>query len=169
MTVEQEIQAIADVLDAFPMQRGAPDGFEVGVPPESRLPWAARLHKRGVRVHPDLAEEVSIPGNQPGMGRFNPRRWVPKDQAPESDAPPPDDSMREAAAALLEMANPAMAEKIRKLRPDEEAEFMRELEAQVPDALANLKQVRDQVEPEEPKKTAPRKTAAKKRAPKKSS
>ena len=164
MTVEQEIQAIADVLDAFPMQRGAPDGFEVGVPPESRLPWAARLHKRGVRVHPDLAEEVSIPGNQPGMGRFNPRKWVPKDQVPEPETTAPDDSMREAAAALLEMTNPAMAEKIRKLRPDEQAEFMRELEAQVPDALANLKQVRNQVEPEKP----PRKTA-KKRAPKKPS
>ena len=155
---EQQIQLLMDVLDSFPMQKGAPEGFEVGIPPESKEPWAVKLYKRGVRVDPDLAEEVAVPGNQPGMGRFNPKKWVPKDEAP-AEVPVEQDSMREAAAALLEMTNPAMAAKIRDLAPEDVPEFLQELESQVPDAVANLQQVRDKVEPaKKPAKRAPRKT-----------
>lgn len=174
MSEEQEIQALIDVLDAFPMQKGAPEGFQVAIPVESRKSWAMQLRKRGVRVHADLAEEVSVTGDQPGMGRFNPRKWVPKDQAESAVAEPAvePDGMRDAAAALLEMTNPAMADRIRSLSPEDVPEFLKELESQVPDAVANLQSVREQIEPEPekkpPAKKAARKAAPKKRAPKKS-
>ncbi len=105
------------LLDSFPGQR---DDIKVPIHPKSRRPWAEALLKRGVRVHPELMEELPIPGDHPEAGFMNPNKWVSPEEYRKYAATRPDNqTAEEQLRGLLEIVNPGLSKRIQSMTPEE--------------------------------------------------
>ncbi|PQP24170.1 phage gene 29 protein family protein [Rhodococcus opacus] len=135
------------LLDAMPPHQ---DGMQmIPIPPKARPAWARKLHAAGVRIHPELMELFPIPGEQPGMGWMNPNQWVTREEYEKTQTvvvPAEPVTNQDKALALLQSINPAFAEHLSKLSPEEAAKVLAEQEEQIPALLDSVSKVRKLME-----------------------
>lgn len=162
----EQIALLAERLDAFPAQAGAPEGTLVPVPggPDFKKKFAELMYDKGARIHLDEAVLVPVPGDQPGMGMWNFTKWVKPGEVPEATPDEPAPDVRVAVMSLLQRVNPELAEQIRTMPDDELPALRAELEAKVPNAMKQVQQINEDMAADI-KAKAPAKKAPRKRAP----
>lgn len=163
----EQVALLAERLDAFPAQAGAPEGTLVPVPggPDFKKKFAELMYDKGARIHLDEATLVPVAGDQPGMGMWNYTKWVKPGEVPDATPDEPAPDVRVAVMSLLQKVNPELAEQIRTL-PDEDLPALRaDLEAKVPDAMQQVQRINEEMAADIKTAKAPAKKAPRKRAP----
>ncbi|MBF6328726.1 hypothetical protein [Nocardia transvalensis] len=137
---DQLVMLIA-LLDAFPGQR---DGVLVPIHPKARGPWAEVLYRRGVRVHPELMEELPVSaGDHPEAAWLNPSAWVPRSEFAQQQAPTASSSEqhREQMCQMLQALDPKLAARIDAMTDDERRAARAAQAPLVPEAIEQLQQL----------------------------
>jgi len=136
----EQLAMLIGVLDAFPGHR---DGVLVPIHPKARGPWAEALLKRGVRVHPELMEELPVAGDHPEAAWMNPPRWVKREKYVEEQdaaASTPEQQMA-VMQQLLQALKPDLAKQIESMTPEQREQARQEQAAQFPVYLAQLQEL----------------------------
>jgi hypothetical protein len=128
------------ILDVMPGHR---DGVAVAIHPKGRAPWVEQLLRRGVRVHPELMEELPAPGEHPEAAWLNPANWVPRAKYPEAQEQSSSTPEQQKAQLhqILEAVNPVMAQQIRNMTPEQREQARQEQAKQLPLYMAQLNQI----------------------------
>ncbi|WP_280186041.1 MULTISPECIES: phage gene 29 protein family protein [Nocardia] len=139
-----QVDMLTMMLDAFPGQR---DGVMVPIHPKARRPWAEKLVKRGVRVHPELMEEFPTPGDHPEAGWMNPSKWVPAEEFKKyEEARPTNAQAEQQLKNLLNVIDPNLASKIAAMSDVEKREEMAKQAPHIGDMLTRLNEAREKLE-----------------------
>lgn len=142
-----QLDMLVQLLDAFPGQN---EHVIVPIPPKARLPWAKALLKRGVRVHPELMEELPAPNDRPDAGSWmTPHTWVSREEYEKQTRPTPE-QQQEQMSAMLTALDPQMAERIAAMSDAEKRAEMAEQATKIPAVIEGLAQLREQFKQGEP-------------------
>lgn len=135
-----QLAMLIGVLDAFPGHR---DGVQVPIHPKAREPWAKALLARGVRVHPELMEQLPVAGDHPEAAWMNPQKWVPKAEYAETQeaAASTPEQHREQMRQMLYALNPAELARIEQMSPEEREQERERLAQQLPNAIAHMHEI----------------------------
>lgn len=149
-----EIAAIAACLDSFPAQAAAPEGTRVPIAARIRERFAAELHAKGLRPHPDLAVLFPIPGGKPRvMGFLNPTEWVDRPRyeqylaehadAPTASMPGSHQDAVDKLTAMLAAIKPELAQRIPDMTDEERHAAARDGGNRASLAVQRLKKLTD--------------------------
>lgn len=132
-----QLAMLIGVLDSFPGHR---DGVQVGIHPKAREPWARQLLARGVRVHPELMEQLPVAGEHPEAAWMNPSQWVARAKYPEAQeaAASTPEQQAEQMRMMLNALNPGELARIERMTPEEREQERERLAQQLPTAIAHM-------------------------------
>ncbi|MFI2561509.1 phage gene 29 protein family protein [Nocardia farcinica] len=142
-------EMLTALLDAFPGQPGAPDVM-VPIHPRIRPAWAKALLARGVRVHPELMDELPVVStDHPEAGWLQPMAWVSRAKYAEQQSAAPASTPEQQKAQMeqmLQALDPHLAEKIAAMSDAERRAEMAAMAAKIPHHIAAVADLHQRVE-----------------------
>ncbi|MFE2998659.1 hypothetical protein ACFXG4_27110 [Nocardia sp. NPDC059246] len=144
-----QLDMLFAILDSFPGNNLKGVGAQnVPVQPKARRPWAERLLRRGVRVHPELMEEFPI--GAAGGGWMAQPNWVNREEYEKHVT----EQLSPAEQVIdfrerMRAADPETAARFEAMTADERRQAMDAQIQHLTDAVGQLQEIREQLAKED--------------------